>query len=90
MSEPNEGSVRRREARTSDRSILEAWSTFLRDRYLSLDVRWLGLFRIGLGTLLSVEVLRRWYYAKPLYSSDGLRPNYCSLCAPIGRNVFSV
>jgi len=90
MSEPNEGSVRRREARTSDRSILEAWSAFLRDRYLSLDVRWLGLFRIGLGTLLSVEVLRRWYYAKPFYTNDGLLPNHYSLFAPMGRNVFSI
>jgi hypothetical protein len=60
------------------------------DRYLSLDVRWLGLFRIALGTLLVVEVLRRWYYARPFYTNDGLLPNHYSLFAPMGRHVFSI
>jgi hypothetical protein len=63
---------------------------FLRDRYLRVDVRWLGVFRIALGTLLMVEVLRRWYYARAFYTNDGLLPNHYSLFAPMGRNVFSI
>ena len=70
-----------------------AWSRFvdfLRARYLTLDVRWLGVFRVCLGTLLVVEVLRRWYYAPAFYTNAGLLPNHFSLFAPMGRNVFSV
>lgn len=65
-------------------------SEFVRDRYLSADVRWLGIFRVALGTLLVVEVLRRWYYAPAFYTNDGLLPNHYSLFAPMGRNVFSI
>jgi len=60
------------------------------DRYLSLDVRWLGIFRLALGTLLIVEVLRRWYYARAFYTNDGLLPNHYSLFAPMGCHVFSI
>jgi len=63
---------------------------FFVERYLSLDVRWLGIFRWALGGLLIVEVLRRWYYARPFYTNDGLLPNHFSLYAPMGRNVFSI
>ena len=90
MSEPNEGALVGRETTNRERRTLEAWSAFFRDRYLSLDVRWLGVFRIGLGTLLCVEILRRWYYARPFYTNDGLLPNHYSLFAPMGRNVFSI
>jgi hypothetical protein len=60
------------------------------DRYLSLDVRWLGVFRLCFGSLLVVEVLRRWYYAPAFYTNAGLLPNHYSLFAPMGRNVFSI
>jgi hypothetical protein len=60
------------------------------DRFLGADVRWLGVFRVALGSLLIVEVLRRWYYARPFYTNDGLLPNHYSLFAPMGRNVFSI
>jgi hypothetical protein len=63
---------------------------FVADRYLSLDVRWLAIFRIALGALLVVEVLRRWHYAPAFYTNDGLLPNHYSLFAPMGRNVFSI
>jgi hypothetical protein len=63
---------------------------FFVERYLSLDVRWLGIFRWALGGLLIVELLRRWYYARPFYTNDGLLPNHFSLYAPMGRNVFSI
>jgi predicted DCC family thiol-disulfide oxidoreductase YuxK len=63
---------------------------FLRERYLSVDARWLGVFRVALGALLMVEVLRRWYYAVPFYTNDGLLPNHYSLYAPMGGSVFSI
>jgi hypothetical protein len=62
----------------------------LKDRYLGADPRWLGVFRIGLGVLLCVEVLRRWYYARDFYTNEGFLPNHYSLFAPMGRNVFSI
>jgi hypothetical protein len=74
-----------REARTFGRL-----GAFLRERYLTVDVRWLGVFRVALGMLLMVEVLRRWYYAVPFYTNDGLLPNHFSLFAPMGGSVFSL
>ena len=65
-------------------------ATFLRERYLSVDTRWLGVFRIALGVLLMVEVARRFYYAVPFYTNDGLLPNHFSLFAPMGGSVFSI
>ena len=74
-----------RDAGTGER--LGAW---FRERYLTVDVRWLGVFRVALGTLLMVEVLRRWYYAVPFYTNDGFLPNHFSLFAPMGGSVFSI
>ena len=65
-------------------------SDFFKQRYLAADPRWLGVFRICLGTLLCVEVLRRWYYAKAFYTNEGFLPNHYSLFRPMGRNVFSI
>ena len=65
-------------------------SRFLRERYLSLDTRWLGVFRIALGCLLMVELLRRWYYAPAFYTNEGLLPNHYSLFSPMGHSVFSI
>jgi hypothetical protein len=63
---------------------------FFRERYLTVDTRWLGVFRVALGTLLMVELVRRWYYAVPFYTNDGLLPNHFSLFAPMGGHVFSI
>lgn len=57
---------------------------------MTLDVRWLGVFRLCLGTLLVVESLRRWNAARAFYSNDGLLPNHFALFAPMGRRVFSI
>ena len=75
-----------REARDLPARVRE----FFVERYLSVDVRWLGVFRVALGGLLIVEVLRRWYYARAFYTNDGLLPNHFSLYAPMGRHVFSI
>jgi predicted DCC family thiol-disulfide oxidoreductase YuxK len=68
----------------------ERLSAFMRDRYLTVDVRWLGVFRILLGCLLCVDVVRRWQYARPFYTNDGLLPNHFSLFLPMGSNTFSI
>src|SRR5215203_3594839 len=68
----------------------ERLRAFFRERYLTVDVRWLGVFRLALGTLLMVEVLRRWYYAVPFYTNEGLLPNHFTLFAPMGGSVFSI
>jgi predicted DCC family thiol-disulfide oxidoreductase YuxK len=79
------------EAKTPERT---PWSNrlgeFLRTRYLSADPRWLGVLRVALGTLLCVDVLRRWVAARAFYTNDGLFPNHFSLFRPMGRNVFSI
>lgn len=62
----------------------------LRERYLTVDTRWLGVFRWLLGTLLCVDLLRRWYYARAFYTNDGILPNHYSLFRPMGRDVFSI
>jgi predicted DCC family thiol-disulfide oxidoreductase YuxK len=79
-SEAAEKSERRRQGR----------SAFFREHYLTVDLRWLGIFRISFGCLLCVEVLRRWYYARPFYTNDGVLPNHFSLFRPMGRDVFSI
>src|SRR6188472_1238470 len=63
---------------------------FLNDHYLSLDPRWLGLFRICFGSLLTSELLYRWSYARLLFSNDGVLPNHFSLFAPMGQDLFSI
>ncbi|HMJ11878.1 MAG TPA: HTTM domain-containing protein, partial [Polyangiaceae bacterium] len=76
------------EARAPERR--QSIGAVLRDRYLTVDLRWLGIFRVLLGSLLCVEVLRRWYYARAFYTNDGILPNHFSLFRPMGRNVFSI
>src|SRR4051812_22939884 len=63
---------------------------FLNERYRSLDPRWLGLFRICLGSLLISELMYRWSYARLLFSNDGVLPSHFSLFAPMGQDLFSI
>jgi predicted DCC family thiol-disulfide oxidoreductase YuxK len=63
---------------------------FFNERYRSLDPRWLGLFRICLGSLLISELMYRWSYARLLFSNDGVLPNHFSLFAPMGQDLFSI
>jgi predicted DCC family thiol-disulfide oxidoreductase YuxK len=69
------------------RHRLQHW---IEDRYLAADLRWLGIFRLLLGGLLCVDLLRRWGVARDFYSNDGILPNHFSLFRPLGRNVFSL
>jgi predicted DCC family thiol-disulfide oxidoreductase YuxK len=62
----------------------------VRDTYLSVDVRWLGIFRVLYGTLLIVDLVRRWVDVRFYYTNDGVMPNHFELFRPGWRNIFSV
>lgn len=63
---------------------------FLRDRYLSVDPRILGLFRVYFGLFLTVDVLRRLPDAGLFYSNDGVLSNHFNLFAPQATPAFSL
>lgn len=48
----------------------------LRDHYLRIDPRSLGLFRLGFGLVLIFDLLRRFRYIKEFYSNEGVLPNH--------------
>lgn len=48
----------------------------LRDHYLRIDARSLGLFRLMFGAVLVYDLLRRWRWVKELYSNEGVLPNH--------------
>ena len=62
---------------------------FLQARYFTADTRWLGVFRIGFGSLLTLDCARRFYNAREYYSNDGFLPNHFSLFRPMGDEIFS-
>jgi predicted DCC family thiol-disulfide oxidoreductase YuxK len=68
--------------------------TSLRDSlvriYLTIDARSLGLFRIGLGILMLVDLLRRLPHVATFYTNSGLLPNHTVLWRPVVPRLFSV
>lgn len=48
----------------------------LRDRYLRIDARSLGLFRIAFAIALLADLGRRWDVLDAFYSNDGVLPNH--------------
>ncbi len=44
--------------------------------YLKVDLRVLGIFRMALGFVCFLDVLRRLPYIEVFYSSKGVAPNY--------------
>ncbi|HTV19463.1 MAG TPA: DCC1-like thiol-disulfide oxidoreductase family protein [Polyangiaceae bacterium] len=64
--------------------------TWFEERYCRADLRWLGVFRIFFGLLLTADLLRRWAVATDFYTNDGVLPNHFSLFRPLGRDVFSI
>ncbi len=62
----------------------------LRDHYLRIDPRSLGLFRLGMGLVLIYDLLRRFRYIKEFYSNDGVLPNHNHLFNLHGAQVWSL
>src|SRR5580704_5651844 len=48
----------------------------LRDHWLRIDARSLGLFRLAMGLVLFSDLFRRFRYIKEFYSNDGVLPNH--------------
>jgi hypothetical protein len=66
-------------------------AVFLRDRYLAVDARSLGLFRIVFGLHLLVNLYDRTRGSDGIafYTNDGLYPNHYALFAPLGDMIWS-
>src|SRR6187401_85054 len=48
----------------------------LRDHYLRIDPRSLGLFRVLFGLVLIGDLVRRFRWLKDFYSNEGVLPNH--------------
>jgi predicted DCC family thiol-disulfide oxidoreductase YuxK len=65
--------------------------TALRDGYLRIDARSLGLFRLAMGVVLVGDLFRRARWLKELYTNDGVLPNHNHLfILGEGARVWSV
>src|SRR5262249_38674081 len=63
----------------------------IRDHWLRIDARSLGLFRVVMGIVLIGDLIRRFRFAKELYSNDGVLPNHNHLYnLKEGAQVWSV
>ncbi len=63
---------------------------FLRERYLTADVRVLALFRVWFGCVLLGDVLRSLAAATMFFSNEGVLSNHFALFSPIARPIVSV
>lgn len=61
----------------------------LRASYLIVDPRSLGVFRIGLGCVLLLDLLQRYLQLDFWYTNQGLLPNHTLLWRPPAPHVFS-
>ena len=62
----------------------------LRDHYLRIDARSLGLFRIFFGVVLIGDLFRRWAWLHDFYSNEGVLPNHNHLFNLIQRGAPEV
>jgi len=69
---------------------LPGWLGSLREVYLRLDRRVLGVFRVALGAVLLYDLLRRFPDAALLWSSDGLLASETLKRAPQDPHQFSL
>ncbi len=63
-------------------SRFERMRAFVRARYMHVDPRTAGIFRIVLGFLLTADTLRHWGEARLLYSNVGVLSNEYHLWRP--------
>jgi hypothetical protein len=67
----------------------EWWSSF-RIKYLTVDARSLGVFRIAFALVLLSDLARRWLELGFWYTNSGLLPNHTLLWRPPAERVFSL
>ncbi|WP_437926925.1 hypothetical protein WMF37_49170 [Sorangium sp. So ce291] len=63
---------------------------WIKERYCTIDVRTLGLFRLVLGFLLASDCVRHWAEASWIYSNDGVLTNHYHLFHPSSGYNFSL
>lgn len=64
-----------------------AW---FRPRYMQLDPRTLGLYRIIVGLLLCGHCIHHWIFAQRYYSNEGILSNHWHLYVPSSEFNFSL
>jgi len=69
---------------------MRAWSRSLWETYFTVDVRSLGLFRILFGSVLLLDLARRWSELRFWYVNTGILPNHTLLWRPPAGNMFSL
>lgn len=60
------------------------------ERYFTVDTRVLAMFRVGMGVVLLVDVLRRLPFAAMFYSDGGVLPSELAQSRPWGDEVVSL
>jgi predicted DCC family thiol-disulfide oxidoreductase YuxK len=71
-------------------TVREPWRKRLREAYLSVDPRSLGLGRIVVAAVLIVDLVRRIPDITLFYSNNGLVPNHTLLWRPPTQWMFSL
>lgn len=63
---------------------------FIRERYMVVDLRAAGIFRLALGFLLTLDTIRHANEARLLYSNSGVLTNDYHLWQPTSRYQLSI
>ncbi len=63
---------------------------WIRDHYMVIDPRTLGVFRLVLGFLLTADCIRHWSVARTFYSNSGVLTNHYHLFRPSSGYNFSL
>src|SRR5260221_7833484 len=71
---------------------MKRWLDLLRDRYLAVDARTLGFFRVCFGLHLLANLYDRTKGADAIafYTNLGVLPNHFALFAPMGNRLWSL
>jgi len=72
------------------RATVGKMGRWVRDHYMTMDLRTLGLFRLVLGFMVTGDLLRKWYYLRPYYSNEGVLTNHFLLFRPSGGHNLSL
>lgn len=74
----------------SQRGRVKRAGAWIRARYLGVDPRSAGIFRVLLGTLLVLDALRHYGEVDFIYSIDGAFTNHYHLFRPTSGTLFSL
>lgn len=69
---------------------LRATGAWIRDHFMTMDPRTLGLFRLVLGFLVTGDCVRHWWEARDFYSNEGVLTNHYHLFRPSSGFNFSI